>query len=285
MIKDIDVEEIEMKLLTEAIFQNYGYDYREYSKASLLRRLRAYIIKKNKKNISDLIPIILYNSNEFQELISNISVTVTEMYRNPFVFKMIREKIIPYLKTFPSVKIWVAGCATGEEVYSLAIMLKEEGIYDKATIYATDINKKSLIKAKDAVYSLENTKQNTKNYQKSGGKNSFSNYYTTKYNQVLLDNTLKENIVFLEHNLATDWSINQMHFIICRNVLIYFDKKLQNRVFSMFEESLFRGGFLCLGTKETIMFSSVEDKFNTIGETEKIFQKKRKQHDKSKEND
>ncbi|MCK5545522.1 MAG: protein-glutamate O-methyltransferase CheR [Desulfobulbaceae bacterium] len=268
-----DIEQIEIDLLLDAVERRHGYDFREYSRASLTRRLRRLRVDMKKEHISDLIPLVLYGQGVMESLVDGISVTVSEMFRDPYVFKMVREKIVPYLKTYPKVNIWVAGCATGEEVYSLAILFKEEEIYDRVQIYATDINEKSLKKAKAGIYSEDQTKTNTNNYYKSMGRESFNDYYFTKFHKVMMDRDLMKNVVFLTHNLAVDRVFNEMQMIFCRNVLIYFSIPLQERVLKLFDDSLCKNGFLALGTKEHIRFSKTEKSFRTVGKKEKIFQK------------
>ena len=267
-------EEIEIKLLITAIKLKYGYDFSHYSKASFNRRIRQGLKQSEFNNISELIPKIIYNKSFFAEFVENLSVNVTEMFRNPQVYRIIRKKIIPYLKHLPFIKIWSAGISTGEEVYSLAILLKEEGIYNKSLIYATDFNDAILKKAKKGIYPIRKIKQNTKNYQESGGKESFADYYHADYNSVIFDRKLKENIVFANHDLVTDNVFGEMDLIFCRNVLIYFDNKLQNHVLQLFEKSLCQNGFLCLGTKETIDYSDISSLFVKIDNKMKIYQKK-----------
>ncbi len=269
-----EIEDIEVNLVIDAIFQSYGYDFKNYFRASFTRRLRNFKVLNNFNHISDIIPFILYDSGNFNKLLNAISVTVTEMFRDPFIYKYIREKVIPYLNTYPTINIWVAGCATGEEAYSIAILLKEENILDKVNIYATDINTNSLDIAKEGVYSSEEMKLSTRNYQRSGANRSFSEYYHTNYGNSILNKELREKIIFNQHNLVSDASFNEMHFIICRNVLIYFNKKLQNRVIGLFNDSLIHNGFLCLGTKEDIRYSDYAEKFIVKGREERIFQKK-----------
>ena len=258
----------------EAVFQRYGYDFRHYASASLKRRVKVLQTKMNFNTISDVIPAVLHNKSIFETLAYNLSITVTAMFRDPIVYKTIREKVVPYLKTYPFIKIWHAGCATGEEVYSIAILLKEEGLYDKAHIYATDFNDAALAKAKEGIYSVNQIKEYTENYQRAGGKSSFSDYYHAKYNSAIINRELKKNITFANHNLVTDSIFGEIHFVICRNVLIYFDRILQNRVLKLFNESLIQGGYMCLGTKETIQFSEIEKNFKEISRREKLFQKK-----------
>ena len=277
-----NIENIEISLLLEAIYQRYGYDFRNYARASIKRRILSFLathpglMEPQDEKISRLIPLILYDQNLFQELLQCFSVTVTEMFRDPELFKALREQVIPYLKTFPHVRIWHAGCSTGEEVYSIAIILKEEGLYDKATIYATDFNDEALDKAKKGIYKLETGKEFSKNYQKSGGSKSLSSYYHANYDAMIFDKGLKKNITFSNHNLVLDGSFGEMHLIICRNVLIYFDKTLQDRIFKLFDKSLCDHGFLVLGSKETLNFSSMEKNFSCIDKKWKIYQKNKK---------
>ena len=266
-------ENIEIELLLEAIFQKYGYDFRQYARASIKRRIMHRLAVTKLKSISEMLEKVLYDVNFFETLLLDLSVNVTEMFRDPLFFKVLRKEVIPVLKTYPFLKIWHAGCATGEEVYSFAIILKEEGLYDKAQIYATDFNEVILHKAKQGVISLDQIKQYTMNYQKAGGKESFANYYTAKYNSVLIDQSLKKNIVFSDHNLATDGVFGEMNLIMCRNTLIYFQKELQNRAIGLFKESLCHLGFLCLGTKESLMFSEYEKDFEPVEKKVKIFRR------------
>jgi chemotaxis protein methyltransferase CheR len=274
-----NIENIEVELLLEAIYKYYGYDFRDYAKASIKRRIisflssKASFLRAETGKISQLIPLILYDENLFQQLLLCFSVTVTEIFRDPELFKSLRERVVPYLKTFPHIKVWHAGCSTGEEVYSMAIILKEEGIYDKSTIYATDFNDEALMTAKKGIYKLDTGKNFIKNYQKSGGKSSFADYYHAKYDAIIIDNSLKKNITFANHNLVLDGSFGEMHLILCRNVLIYFNKTLQNRIFNLFNESLCDHGFLALGSKESLRFTEAENKFSVFDEKWKIYQK------------
>ncbi|MDY6934711.1 MAG: protein-glutamate O-methyltransferase CheR [Spirochaetota bacterium] len=270
-----EIENIEIQLLLDGIYKRYGYDFRNYNRTSLKRRIKSFISKTECTNISDLLSRLLYDKTLLESMIFYISITVTEMFRDPFVYKAIREKVLPYLKTFPIIKIWHAGCATGEEVYSMAILLIEEGIYDRSLIYATDFNDTALGRAKEGIYSIDQIKQYTTNYQRSGGKISLSDYYHSEYDTVIMNRRLKKRITFANHNLVTDSAFGEMHFIICRNVMIYFNKDLQNRVFKLFYDSLIFNGFLCIGDKESLDFINVNDNFNIIATKEKIYQKKR----------
>ena len=267
-------EEIEIKLLLEGIFLKYGYDFRNYTKDSINRRIKQRLMLNNIPNISLMQYEILNNLKFFETLLQDFSIQVTEMFRDPSFYKAMREQVVPVLKTYPHIKIWHAGCATGEEVYSMAILLKEEGLLEKTQIYATDINEIVLQKAKEGIYNVDRIKEFTSNYQQSGGLESFANYYTAKYNAVIMNKSLKNKIVFAQHNLATDYEFGEMNLIMCRNVLIYFDNDLKNRVFKIFNNSLIRRGFLCLGSKENIAFSKYAIEFNKFDKQEKIYQKK-----------
>ncbi len=268
-----EIEDIELRLFLDAVYERYGYDFRNYARASVKRRIRAILEKTGHDNICELIPRLLYDESFFSNIVYYFSITVTEMFRDPDFFRAFRENIVPYLKTYPHIKVWHAGCASGEEAYSLAIVLKEEGLYNRATIYATDFNDVALKIAKNGIYPLENLKKYTSNYQKSGGTCSFSEYYLAKYESAVMNKSLKERITFANHNLVTDAVFSEMHMIFCRNVLIYFNKTLQDRVLNLFNDSLIRKGFLCLGNKESLRFSSVSDKFQEVDWKEKIYRK------------
>jgi chemotaxis protein methyltransferase CheR len=268
-----EIEDIEIALLLEAVHKRYGYDFRSYSRVSVKRRIRNVLGRTQFKSVSEMIPALLHDESFFEELVYDLSITVTEMFRDPEFFKALREQVIPYLKTHPYVKIWHAGCATGEEVYSLAIVLKEEGFYDRATIYATDFNDAALGKAKDGIYPLEKMKEYTANYQRSGGAVSFSRYYRAGYGAAIINPSLKKNIAFANHNLVTDGVFSEVHLVLCRNVLIYFDRSLQNRALKLFRDSLLHGGVLALGSKEALQFSEVAGEFKALSEKWKIYRK------------
>ncbi|MBK7866611.1 MAG: protein-glutamate O-methyltransferase CheR [Ignavibacteriales bacterium] len=274
MISQTEIEEIELQLLLESVYLRYGYDFRDYARSSLMRRAKIVVALSGFKNISDLIPKLLHDKTYFLNLVHHFSITVTEMFRDPKVYLKLRETVFPLLETHPYIKIWHAGCATGEEVYSLAILLKEAGIYDKCTIFATDFNDSALEVAKAAIYRIDNMKQCLTSYQNAGGMNSFSEYYTADSDSIVLNKELRKNITFANHNLVLDKVFGEMHLILCRNVLIYFNKSLQNKTLELFRESLVPGGFLCIGTKESINFTSVVGDFSAISEKERIFRKK-----------
>nr|MBF0220620.1 protein-glutamate O-methyltransferase CheR [Desulfobulbaceae bacterium] len=269
-----DLEKIELDLMLEAIVRRYGYDFRNYSKASMERRVKQAKVKLGCAEITDLTRNLLHDSVFFQKLVSDFSITVTEMFRDPEVYKTLREKVLPYLATYPFIKVWHAGCATGEEVYSFAILLHEEGLLERTTIYATDFNEDALSTARQGIFSIDRTKEYAENYRKSGGKASLSEYFHAQYDSIVMANSLKKNITFARHNLVTDQVFGEMHLILCRNVLIYFDRTLQERVFRLFSESLIHNGFLCLGSKESLKFSTIVSEFNEYEKRHKIYQKK-----------
>lgn len=265
---------VEIDLLLEAIFRRSGYDFRNYSKAHIRRRILHHFATSGLDNISALQHKVLYDQGFLNKLLQELSIHVTEMFRDPSFFLAVRELVIPRLETYPFIKIWHAGCATGEEVYSMAIILKEEHLYRKTQIYATDFSEKALEKAKSGIVTKDVVKLYTANYQESGGKESFAQYYTAKYDYAKLSESLKEKIIFAEHNLAADSVFGEMNMIVCRNVLIYFDKVLQERVLNLFYESLCPGGLLCLGSKESLQFSCLSEKFSPLDKKEKIYMRK-----------
>lgn len=267
-------ESIEIQLLLEAIFLKYGHDFRGYSNAHMKRRTLRRMTIEGITSISHMIHRVLNDKRFFKTLLADFSINVTEMFRDPLFYKAFREKIVPILKTYPFVKIWHAGCSTGEEVYSMAILLKEEGLYERCQIYATDFNDIVLHKAKEGIYPIDTIKDYTINYQKSGGKFSFSDYYIAKYESAMMDKSLKDKIIFAQHNLVTDSVFGEMNVIVCRNVLIYFNRELQSRVIELLTDSLINGCFLCLGSKESIKFSSSTELYEPFVEEEKIYRKK-----------
>ena len=268
-----EIDEIEAELLMDAVYKRYGYDFRQYAGPSIIRRLHNYLSASGYKYISQIIPDLLRNESLFETFINAMSVSVTEMFRDPYVYSEFRNTIIARLASFPRINIWHAGCSTGEEVYSFAILLKEEGLYDRATIYATDFDTISLKKAEEGIFPVESIRLGTENYRKSGGKQSFSDYYHSRYGKAIINSGLKENIIFSSHNLVSDGVFNQMHLIVCRNVLIYFNKTLQDHVLKLFSDSLIHNGVLILGNKEDIMFSDVVNEFDVICKKQKIFRK------------
>jgi chemotaxis protein methyltransferase CheR len=267
-------EKIEIDLVLDAIYRKYGYDFRNYAKASIRRRVRYGMQKCGLKRICDLQHKLIYDEAFFNQFLFELTVTVTEMFRDPSFFRVLREKVLPVLQDYPPIKIWHAGCATGEEAYSIAILFKETGIEDMVRIYATDANQTVLSRAKEGIYSLERMQQYTVNYQKAGGRASFADYYTSRYGNAIMNTDLRKCIVFSDHNLVTDEVFGDMDLILCRNVMIYFSKALQERVFRIFTKSLCGGGFLCLGAKESIRYSSVSDQYDAFLEGYKIYRKR-----------
>ncbi len=271
----VETETIELDLLLEGIHRRWGYDFRSYARASLKRRITKCMEDVGLDHLSEMVPRVLHDKAFFDAFLKNLSVTITEMFRDPTFYRALRKHLVDHLKTYPFIKIWHAGCATGEEAYSMAILLQEEGLLDRATIYATDYNDQALDRAKGGMYALEKIQQYTANYVASGGTQSFSDYYRARYGSAKMDPALTERITFSHHNLVTDGVFGEMNVVICRNVLIYFDKTLQNRTLALFADSLCRRGFLCLGSKETLEFSSVSNSFESVAKKEKIYRKVR----------
>lgn len=268
-----DVDAIEMRLLLDAIYSRYHYDFRSYANASLKRRLSQALERMECATISALQEKILHDPRAFPHLLEFLTVQVSDLFRDPEVYLAIRRDVVPLLATYPSLKIWVAGCSTGEEAYSFAILLAEEGLLDRTLIYATDINDESLNRARSGIYSLERVKQFTMNHRESGGRGSLSDYYHAAHDNAVMAPYLRERITFADHSLATDSAFSEMQLISCRNVLIYFDRELQDRALGLFQESLCHRGFLCLGTKEAVRFSAYADCFTEFLGPERIFRK------------
>jgi chemotaxis protein methyltransferase CheR len=268
-----DVEEIEVALLLEAIYRRYGFDFREYAPASLRRRLWRRAHAEGLDTISALQAHVLHDPACMERLLLDLSINVTTMFRDPSFYAAFRKKVTPLLRTYPFSRIWVAGCSTGEEVYSLAIVLEEEGLLDRTRIYATDINEAVLERARRGVFGLDKMQEFTQNYLHAGGTRAFSEYYLADYEGAVFDRRLVEHAVFAQHNLVSDRSFNEFHVIVCRNVLIYFDRSLQERVFGLFDESLIRFGVLALGHKETIRFSSFAERYSELDPAERIWKK------------
>jgi chemotaxis protein methyltransferase CheR len=269
----VDREEIEIRLLLEAIFQFYGYDFREYAPTSLKRRVAQVLEAEHLNSISGLQEKILDDPECLQRLLMTLSVNVTSMFRDPTFYTSFRTKVIPFLRTYPFIRVWHAGCSTGEEVFSMAILLTEEELYDRCRIYATDFSEPLLERAREGFFPLSTMQENSQNYIKAGGKKEFSEYYAAKYDGVHFDPELTKNIVFAHHNLVSDHSFNEFNVILCRNVMIYFTRQLQNRVHQLLFESLCGLGFLCLGNKENLKFTSCENNYRELDPYEKIYQK------------
>lgn len=267
-------EGLEVSLLLEAMYRKYGYDFRHYSQTYVQRRLRQHLAKSGLDSIAAMIPAVLHHPAFFEALLFDLSITVTEMFRDPSFYQAIRKEIVPMLRTYPLLKIWLAGCATGEEVYSLAILLKEEGLYDRTQIYATDFNEKALAKAREGIYPLTRLKEYSANYQEAGGGGSLSDYCSARYDSVCMHQDLRDNILFASHNLVTDDVFGEMQLICCRNVFIYFNRELQDRVVRLFVDSLCPGGFLALGPKESLDLSRHVGAFEPVVAKEKIYRKR-----------
>jgi chemotaxis protein methyltransferase CheR len=268
-----DLEKIEINLLLEGLFAWCGYDYRSYAYSSIRRRIWHRVHSERLSSISGLQEKVLHDPECLKRLIADFSINVTEMFRDPLFFANFREKVVPLLRTYPSIRIWHAGCSTGEEVYSMAILLHEEGIYEKTKIYATDINADVLKVAKSGVFPLDNMKKYTSNYIQSGGKKAFSDYYHAENNRVKFYPYLLENVVFAQHNLVTDGSFNEFNVILCRNVLIYFNKSLQEKVHDLFYQSLGMFGIIGLGNKETISYTKLSERYECVSEKQKLYKK------------
>ena len=267
-------DDIELKLLLEAIFRKYHYDFRGYSMASVKRRMSQAKIHFNCATYSLLQDRVLHDPAVLPELLSYLTVQVSELFRDPSYFKAIRELVLPHLRTYPSLKVWVAGCSAGEELYSLAILFREEGLEERTMFYGTDINPEALKRAEAGVYDLDRIPLFTENHRKSGGKSSLSDYYTAAYGAAVFDKSLRKRAVFSDHSLVTDEVFGEMQLISCRNVLIYFDLEIQNRTIGLFQDSLVRKGFLGLGSKETLRFSQHADAFVEFARDERIYQKR-----------
>jgi len=266
--------ELNIQGLLEAIYHTYGYDFRNYSEAHIKRRVMNRMAMSGIKDITELQAKVLNEEAFASILLQDLSINVTEMFRDPGFYKSLREKVMPILKTYPFIKIWHAGCSTGEEVYSMAIVLQEEGLADRTTIYATDFNQHVLNQGKEGIFSNRLMKEYTANYQLSGGKESFSDYYISDDNNVIMNQSLKNKIVWANHNLVTDSVFAEVNLILCRNVLIYFDRQLQNNVQTLFHNSLMNGGILCLGSKESLRFTDFKDAYAMLDEKQRIFKKK-----------
>ncbi|HEX7890809.1 MAG TPA: protein-glutamate O-methyltransferase CheR [Ramlibacter sp.] len=266
--------DIEIRLLVEAIYLRYGQDFRDYAQASLKRRVLQAQHRMGAASITALQERVLHDAEGFAQLLQYLTVPVSEMFRDPPYFVALRRHVVPVLRTYPSLKVWVAGCSTGEEPYSLAILLKEEGLLERSILYATDINHASLEKARRGAFALDAMQGFTRNYQRAGGLRSFSDYYTAAYGGALFDRSLRDSITFADHSLATDAVFSETHLVSCRNVLIYFNRPLQDRALGLFHESLAHRGFLGLGSKETLEFSSHAGRFEPVSKPDRLYRKK-----------
>ncbi len=268
------VFDIEVDSLLNILKNTYGYDFSNYSRAHVKRRIMKNMLDNHLMNVSQIQERVLHDEEYARGLLYDLSIRVTEMFRDPDFYHAIRIHVIPFLKTWSHIRIWNAGCSTGEEVYSLAILLKEEGLYDRVQIYATDFNQASIDQAKTGIYTTDLMKKYARNYQNSGSTKSFSDYFYAEHDMAILDSSLKKNIIWANHNLVTDSDFAEMHMILCRNVMIYFNRQLQNRVHGLFHNCLVNGGVLCLGSKESIQFSSHEKSYEFISKQYRIYKKK-----------
>lgn len=270
-LRDFDIE---MQLLVDAIYLKYHYDFRTYAGASMRRRLALARTHFDCATLSQLQERVLHEPTLFPRLLDFLTVQVSEMFRDPGYFKAMRESVVPLLRTYPSLKVWIAGCSTGEEAYSFAILLREEGLLERTIIYATDINPQALKLAEAGIYAIERIAGFTDNHRRSGARTSLSDYYTAAYGRAVFDKSLKRHIVFSDHSLATDSVFAEMQLVSCRNVLIYFNRGLQDRAVGLFADSLCRKGFLGIGAKETLRFGAHAEQFDEFVASEKIYQKK-----------
>jgi chemotaxis protein methyltransferase CheR len=271
---DVDREALEISLLLEGIHQHYGFDFRQYARASLRRRLWRRVYAERLTTISGLQERVLHDRSAMERLLLDLSINVTSMFRDPGFFAAFRSHVVPALRTYPFLRIWNAGCSTGEETYSLAILLREVGLYDRTRIYATDINESVLASAAEGIFPLSKMQEYTENYLAAGGSRSFSDYYLAKYDRAQFDRSLRENVVFAAHNLVSDRSFNEFHVIVCRNVMIYFDRTLQQQVHQLFLDSLVPFGVLALGRKETLVHSAHAERFDVVDDLERIYRKR-----------
>jgi chemotaxis protein methyltransferase CheR len=268
-----DLAALELRLLLEAVHAHYGYDFRGYSRSSLRRRVWHRVTEEGLQSISGLQELVLHDAAAMDRLLVDLSINVTTMFRDPTFYVAMRKTVIPLLRTYPYIRIWNAGCSTGEETYSLAILLHEEGLADRTRIYATDINEGVLRQAKDGFFPLDRMRDFTRDYIKAGGTAAFSDYYKVYGERVRFDSALIEPVVFAQHNLVSDGRFNEFHLVVCRNVLIYFDRELQDRVHSLFHDSLIRFGMLALGHKESIRFTSHADHYTELDPDEKLYRR------------
>lgn len=267
------LEDIELKLLLEGIYQYYGFDFRDYADTSIKRRVKLFMNNEQIDTISKLQELLLRDCNYFDRFLQKLSVTVTDLFRDPDFYLAVKNKVIPLLRTYPLIRIWVAGCSTGEEAYSLAILLHEANIYHKSTIYATDINQSALKQAEAGILALTDMQTYIDHYRQAGGQESLTNFYTVNGAHAIMNAGLKKNIIFSQHNLATDGSFNEFNLICCRNVLIYFNQFLQKRVHQLFYESLIMFGVLALGKREMLLTSPIEGCYNVLDGYAKLYKK------------
>lgn len=271
MITRPEPEDIELELFLRAIQQRHGYDFSGYATASLKRRLQSVVQNGGYDNLSELTGRMLRDAGLVPQIVAGLSVPVSEMFRDPSVFALLREEVFPVLSSYPRINIWQAGCAHGEEIYSLAILLEEAGLYDRSQIYATDFSDAALAQAQEGIYAAKSARTYSENYLAAGGQRTLADYYHARYERIKIDEALKRNIHFANHNLAADGVFCEAHLILCRNVLIYFANALQNQVLGLFRDSLVRGGFLCLGNRESLDFAPAANAFKAVNAKARIY--------------
>lgn len=269
----LEVSDTEIRQLLETLYQRYHYDFRQYAAASLKRRLQQAMTHFHCSSLMQLQERVLADENAFPRLLEYLTVQVSDLFRDPEFFLALRRQVIPLLATYPSLKLWIAGCSTGEEAYSFAILLAEEGLLARTRIYATDINDGSLSKAQKGVYSLDRMRQFTMNHRAAGGRGSLSDYYHASHDSAVMAPDLKQHITFADHSLATDSIFSEVQLVSCRNVLIYFDRALQDRALGLFNDALCRRGFLGLGSKESVRFSAYTHRFAELNPEQKIYRR------------
>jgi chemotaxis protein methyltransferase CheR len=269
-----DIEDIELDLFVRAMRMRHGYDFSDYAPASLKRRVNGLVHSTGAKHIGDLTSRILRDDNLLTDVVAGLSVPVSEMFRDPYVFRSLRDDVLPVLASYPVINIWQAGCAFGQEVYSLAILLEEAGLYDRVQIYATDISDVALARAQEGIFPVRDARAYSENYIAAGGKASLADYYHARYEHMKFDEKLKARLTFANHNLVCDGVFCEAHLILCRNVLIYFNDELQDRVLRLFSDSLVRGGFLCLGSRENLQFASSARDFTAVNARARIYRRK-----------
>lgn len=270
---DLELDLLELELLFQGVFRHYGIDFRDYARTSLRRRVALAMEREQVETVSALQDKVLHDRACLDRLIKILSVHVSAMFRDPSFYLAFRKTVVPMLRTYPFIRIWHAACSSGEEVYSMAILLREEGIYDRCRIYATDMSEEILKTARDGIFRLEDMQKYTANYLKAGGTRSFSEYYRANDDGALFSSELRDNVVFAPHNLAQDRSLNEFNAILCRNVLIYFNKDLQNKVYGLLHESLSLFGVLALGKMESMRFTMYEPKYETLDDRQRIYRK------------
>lgn len=273
MAEKVELDETELEELLNIVHKTYGYDFTDYSRASIHRRISRFMIEAKLDNFYDLKFRLINDKSVFEFFLQKVTVNVTEMFRDPEFYRVLKLQILPMLASYPIIKIWHAGCSTGDEVFSMAILLHEAGLLNRSRIYATDINPDNIEKAKKGILPLDVMKDYTANYIKAGGERDFASYYTARYNHVLINKELRKNILFSPHNLVTDQVFNEFQFICCRNVMIYFNRQLQNRVINLFYDSLSSFGYLALGIKESLMFTNLHNRFEIVSKNEKIYRR------------